>query len=78
MHLSHPPPRHNTGVRHDNDRRWREYKIRIPCYGCIILNEDNTKAILVKGWKASSGWSFPKGKINKDEKEEDCAARCVR
>lgn len=59
-------------------RRWREYKVRVPVYGCIILNENDTKAILVKGWKASSGWSFPKGKINKGEKETDCAARYAK
>jgi len=31
----------------------------------------------VKGYKANSGWGFPKGKINKDEPEADCAAREV-
>jgi len=29
----------------------------------------------VKGWKSSSSWSFPRGKINADEPEHECAAR---
>lgn len=56
-------------------RRWIEYKLSVPCYGCIVLNESMTKVILVKGWKATSSWGFPKGKINKGEVESDCAAR---
>ena len=31
--------------------------------------------MLVKGWKPSSSWSFPRGKINADEPEHECAAR---
>ncbi|KAL9089974.1 MAG: hypothetical protein Q9165_005503 [Trypethelium subeluteriae] len=34
-------------------------------------------AVLVKGWKKSAAWSFPRGKINKDEKDLDCAIREV-
>jgi mRNA-decapping enzyme subunit 2 len=29
----------------------------------------------VKGWKSSASWSFPRGKINADEPEHECAAR---
>lgn len=38
------------------------------------------QCILVKGWKSSSGWGFPKGKINEHEAPHDCAARevCIR
>jgi hypothetical protein len=36
------------------------------------------KVLLVKGWSNKSSWGFPKGKINKDEKEIDCAAREVQ
>ena len=35
------------------------------------------QCLLVKGWKASSGWGFPKGKINQDEPEPTCAIREV-
>lgn len=31
----------------------------------------------MKGWKASAAWGFPKGKINQDEPERDCAVREV-
>lgn len=33
--------------------------------------------LLVKGWKKNASWSFPRGKINKDEKDLDCAIREV-
>ena len=32
----------------------------------------------MKGWKSSSGWGFPKGKINESEASHACAAREVR
>jgi ADP-ribose pyrophosphatase YjhB (NUDIX family) len=33
--------------------------------------------LLVKGWTAKSSWTFPKGKINQDETELNCAIREV-
>lgn len=36
------------------------------------------QCILVKGWKSSSGWGFPKGKINEHEPPHECAIREVR
>lgn len=33
--------------------------------------------VLVKGWKKGANWSFPRGKINKDEDDLDCAIREV-
>lgn len=35
------------------------------------------QVVLVKGWKSSSGWGFPKGKINQNEPPHECAAREV-
>lgn len=35
------------------------------------------QCLLVKGWKSSSAWGFPKGKINQKESERDCAVREV-
>ena len=35
------------------------------------------QCVLVKGWKSSAGWGFPKGKINQDEEPHKCAAREV-
>lgn len=31
----------------------------------------------MKGWRSSSGWGFPKGKINEDEPKHVCAIREV-
>lgn len=36
-----------------------------------------THVLLVKGWTARSSWGFPKGKVNKDEAEIQCAQREV-
>ncbi|KAF8707905.1 DCP2 protein, partial [Rhizoctonia solani] len=56
-------------------QEFMRYKTRVPVCGCIMLNSSLDKCVLVKGWKASSGWGFPKGKINEDEEEHDCAIR---
>ncbi|KAI9801143.1 MAG: hypothetical protein M1825_003417 [Sarcosagium campestre] len=53
------------------------YKTRVPVRGAILLNESMDEVLLVKGWKKGSSWSFPRGKINKDEKDLDCAIREV-
>lgn len=53
------------------------YKTRVPVRGAILLNEDMDEVVLVKGWKKGANWSFPRGKINKDEKDLDCAIREV-
>ena len=42
-----------------------------------MLNEQMDSVVLVKGWKKSASWSFPRGKINKDEPDMDCAIREV-
>ncbi|BCR99604.1 decapping enzyme complex catalytic subunit DCP2 [Aspergillus luchuensis] len=53
------------------------YKTRVPVRGAIMLNDDMDEVVLVKGWKKGANWSFPRGKINKDEKDIDCAIREV-
>jgi len=53
------------------------YKTRVPVRGAIILNQDMDKVLLVKGWKKGASWSFPRGKINKDEDDLVCAIREV-
>lgn len=53
------------------------YKTRVPVRGAILLNHDMDEVVLVKGWKKGANWSFPRGKINKDEKDLDCAIREV-
>ncbi|KAF5001418.1 hypothetical protein FDECE_10947, partial [Fusarium decemcellulare] len=54
-----------------------EYKTRVPVRGAILLNEAMDSTVLVKGWKKGANWSFPRGKINKDEDDLDCAIREV-
>lgn len=53
------------------------YKTRVPVRGAIMLNHDMDAVVLVKGWKKGANWSFPRGKINKDEPDLDCAIREV-
>jgi len=53
------------------------YKTRVPVRGAIMLNDAMDEVVLVKGWKKSASWSFPRGKINKGEKDLDCAVREV-
>jgi mRNA-decapping enzyme subunit 2 len=54
-----------------------QYKTRVPVRGAILLNEAMDSTVLVKGWKKAANWSFPRGKINKDEDDLDCAIREV-
>jgi mRNA-decapping enzyme subunit 2 len=54
------------------------YKTAIPVRGAILVNSTWDKVVLVKGWKSSAGWGFPRGKINKNETDRDCAVREVR
>ncbi|XP_039129672.1 mRNA-decapping enzyme subunit 2 [Dioscorea cayenensis subsp. rotundata] len=53
------------------------YKFRVPVTGAIILDESYERCLLVKGWKAGSSWSFPRGKKSKDEEDHTCAVREV-
>ena len=68
---------HNKGRTDEIYKKFTNYKFSVPTGGVIILNPKLDKVLMVKGYKANSGWGFPKGKINKDEPEADCAAREV-
>ncbi|XP_028318306.1 m7GpppN-mRNA hydrolase-like [Gouania willdenowi] len=57
--------------------QWKEYKMGVPTYGAIILDESMENVLLVQGYLAKSGWGFPKGKVNEDEAPYDCAVREV-
>lgn len=35
------------------------------------------QCLLVKGWKSTASWGFPKGKINDEEDKWSCAIREV-
>ncbi|KAF2421538.1 hypothetical protein EJ08DRAFT_491517 [Tothia fuscella] len=56
---------------------WLAYKQMVPVRGAIMLNDDMTEVVLVKGWKKAAKWSFPRGKINQGEADLDCAVREV-
>ncbi|KAI1180350.1 hypothetical protein F4777DRAFT_529900 [Nemania sp. FL0916] len=53
------------------------YKTRVPVRGAVMLNDAMDAAVLVRGYKKGASWSFPRGKINKDEDDIDCAVREV-
>ncbi|XP_024120080.1 m7GpppN-mRNA hydrolase [Oryzias melastigma] len=57
--------------------QWKEYKMGVPTYGAIMLDESLENVLLVQGYLAKSGWGFPKGKVNEDEAPHDCAVREV-
>lgn len=53
------------------------YKVRVPVRGAILMDDSMEKVLLVRGWKKGASWSFPRGKINKNEPDIDCAIREV-
>ncbi len=53
---------------------YASYKSKIPVCGCIILNPAMTKVVLVCEWSGKT-WMFPRGKINQNETELQCAIR---
>lgn len=57
-------------------QKFSQYKKTIPVRGAAIFNESMTKILLVKGTESES-WSFPRGKISKDEDDVDCCIREV-
>lgn len=55
-------------------RHLDDYQKKIPRYGCILVNPNRTKILLIKN-KNSRKYSFPKGKINFNESPVDCSIR---
>lgn len=55
--------------------RFRSYMNGVTVCGVILLDQTLSKALLVKGWGKGSTWTFPRGKINRDESHVDCAVR---
>jgi len=56
---------------------WREYKMAVPTYGGILLDESMNYILLAQGFWAKASWGFPKGKVNEDEAPVACAIREV-
>lgn len=57
--------------------KFSKYKQTIPVRGAAIFNETLSKLLLLKGSK-SKYWSFPRGKIGKDEDDVTCCIREVK
>lgn len=57
--------------------KFGKYKSTIPVRGIALMNKDLTKVLLVQAMDSGS-WSFPRGKISKDESDLECAIREVR
>ena len=57
--------------------KFSRYKKTIPVRGAAIFNENLNKILLVKGTESDS-WSFPRGKISKDEDDVACCIREVK
>lgn len=60
-----------------NLKKFTSYKSKVPVYGAVILNKSLDKVLLVQHYRSTT-WGFPKGKINKDETEVQCAIREVK
>ncbi|CAI4898386.1 CLL_collapsed_G0046040.mRNA.1.CDS.1 [Saccharomyces cerevisiae] len=58
-------------------QQFSKYKKSIPVRGAAIFNENLSKILLVQGTESDS-WSFPRGKISKDENDIDCCIREVK
>lgn len=58
-------------------KEFSNYKQSIPVRGAAIFNESLDKLLIVQGME-SNKWSFPRGKISKDENDVDCAIREVK
>lgn len=57
--------------------RFGKYKSTIPVRGIALLNKEMTRMVLVQGTERAL-WSFPRGKISKDEDDLVCAVREVK
>lgn len=77
--FKHCPLLHNFNEEHRTAAfdEFLAYKVRVPVRGAILLDEEMENVVLVKGWKKNANWSFPRGKILKDEDDLDCAIREV-
>ncbi|KAH7956699.1 m7GpppN-mRNA hydrolase [Rhipicephalus sanguineus] len=56
---------------------WKEYKMAVPTFGAIVIDESLEHVLLVQSYWARATWGFPKGKVNEDEEPHICAAREV-
>ena len=55
--------------------QFNAYKSLVPVMGAIILDQEMEHCLLLRGVKNSASWGFPKGKVDQDEADIDCAVR---
>lgn len=67
----------NGGDPEEGLKEFGNYKQSIPVRGAALFNEGLTKILLLQGVE-STNWSFPRGKISKDEDDVTCAIREVK
>lgn len=53
------------------------YRSQIPVCGAAIFDSDRKRILFVRGFHASSKWTFPRGKMNAHESAAACAIREV-
>lgn len=61
---------------HELFQDFKTYQRQVPVVGCILLNSQRSKLLLVCNWKRTS-WTFPRGKVNEGESDMECARREV-
>jgi mRNA-decapping enzyme subunit 2 len=57
--------------------KWKLFKHALPTNGAIILDETMKYVVLVQGFWVKASWGFPKGKVEEEETEVNCAIREV-
>jgi mRNA-decapping enzyme subunit 2 len=58
--------------------KFKQYKFAIPTCGAVLLNPTMDKCLMVRGWgNGNKTLGFPKGKMDANETEAECAAREV-
>ena len=58
-------------------KKFNAYKQGVPTRGAIILDPGMEHCLLLRGYKSNGTWGFPKGKVNENESDLDCAVREV-
>lgn len=58
--------------------KFKAFKKNVPVMGGMLLDKTLQLVLLVKGWKNTACWGFPRGKIHENETDTQCAVREVR
>eukprot|EP00808_Paulinella_micropora_P031158 g78721.t1 len=58
-------------------RRFVKYVGEVPVAGCILLSKGHRSVLMIQGNSKNKYWGFPKGKLDHNETNADCAAREV-